>query len=142
MGRMSKLEQERYGGARWALEKVTALGLEEAKKEFERRGIQNAPLNIETGEIKRFERELRNNCKRTMCALTCMVLHDEFGFGHDRLERFIRRWNFKADCLMDDLVDWPDFVAALKEECDIDVDLPIEYANHPENYTHSVEESA
>lgn len=134
MGRMGKLEQERYGGARWAFELIEKKGLEEAKKEFEWRGIQNAPLNIEQSEIKRFEQNLRDNCGRTMSAMVCLTLHDEFGFGHDRLEKFITRWNLKVACLSEDLYDWPDLAQVLKDECGVDVDVPLKYANHPENY--------
>lgn len=139
MSRMGKMEMERYGGARWALEKVESIGLEAAKKEFERRGIQNAPLNIEIGEVTRFEAEVRDNVARTANALVCLTLHDEFGFGHDRLERFIARFNLKAECMNGDYLDWPDVVQMLKDECGIDIDLPVKYTNHPERYK---EESA
>lgn len=127
MSKMGKMELQRYGGARWAFELIEAKGFEEAKKEFEWRGVMNAPLNIEVAEIKRFETELKENCKRTMGSMACLVLHDEFGFGHDRIEKFISRWNLKVDCLSDDIVNWEDFAAVLKDECDIDIDVPIDY---------------
>lgn len=132
MARMGKAELERYGGARWAIEKVRSLGLEEAEKEFAWRGVMNAPLNIEKAEIRRFENELKENVKRTMGAMACMVLRDEFGFGHDRLEKFLARWNLKVDCLVGDYCTWEDFATVLKEETGIDVDVTVEYKHRSE----------
>lgn len=132
MAKFGKLELERYGGARWALEKIHSLGLEAAEKEFEWRGVMNAPLNIETAELKRFESDLKDDVKRTMAAMACMVLHDEFGFGHDRIAKFIKRWNMKVDCMAEDLTTWEDYAQILKEECGIDVDIPIEKQTNKE----------
>lgn len=123
MAKMGKMELERYGGARWVLELIDKIGLEEARKELEWRGVMNAPLNIEVAEIRRFENDLKESCKRSLSAMTCMTLHDEFGFGHDRLEKFIKRWNLKVDCLHEDLVSWEDYASILKEECGIDIDV-------------------
>lgn len=79
MSKLGKLEEMRYAGARWLLEKIEKDGLEKAVEEMHWRGVQNAPLCIEKAEILRFEHDLRENCKRTMCALTCLCLHDQFG---------------------------------------------------------------
>lgn len=132
MSKLGKFEAMRHDGARWAFELIQKIGLEEATEEFKRRGIMNAPLNIERSEIKRFEEEYKFNCKRSMSALVCMVLHDEFGFSKVRLERFIERWNLKVDCLEDDMCSWADFAEILKEECDVDIDLPIDYRHKAE----------
>ena len=50
-----------------------------------------------------------------------MTIHDEFGFGKSRCERFLKRWNLKTDCLGSGLVTWGDNVQCIKEELGIDV---------------------
>lgn len=127
MSKLGKYEEMRYAGARWAFDLIKEKGLEEAMKEFEWRGIQKAPLCIEKAEILRFENELRENCKRTMAAMACLCLHDQFDFGHNRLVRFIEKWNTEVDCLGMDLMNWPDIAQVLKDETNIDIDLPIDY---------------
>ena len=49
-----------------------------------------------------------------MASLSVATLHDEFGFGTQRCDRFIKRFNKKAECIMDDMASLS--VATLHDE--------------------------
>lgn len=48
-------------------------------------------------------------------------MHDEFDFGAKRCQRFIERMNLKAECIVDDLATWDDFIGQIREELGIQI---------------------
>lgn len=56
--------------------------------------------------------------------LVIETLHTELGFGEKRAHKFIDRLNLKAECLVDGLVSWQDYVDAMREELKLEPDLP------------------
>jgi len=46
---------------------------------------------------------------------------DEFDFGAKRCQRFIERMNLKAECIVDDLATWDDFIGQIREELGIQI---------------------
>ena len=56
--------------------------------------------------------------------MACATLHDEYGFGFDRMNRFIDRFNTKTECLVDNYVDWEDIQQTIKEETGLFIPLP------------------
>ena len=58
---------------------------------------------------------------RTMLTLSVATLHDEFDFGAKRCQRFIERMNLKAECIVDDLATWDDFIGQIREELGIQI---------------------
>ena len=40
-----------------------------------------------------------------------------------RCEQFMKRFNLKADCLMDDMCKWKDIIDTVKEEMGIDLTI-------------------
>lgn len=59
----------------------------------------------------------------TMLTLSVATLHDEFDFGAKRCQRFIKRANLKAECIVDDLATWDDFIQQIKEELGIQITI-------------------
>lgn len=57
----------------------------------------------------------------TMLTLSVATLHDEFDFGAKRCQRFIERMNLKAECIVDDLATWDDFIGQIREELGIQI---------------------
>ena len=51
------------------------------------------------------------------------ALHEKFGFGRTRLDRFIHEFNFQAECLMDDYFTWEDQIEVLRKECGLDLNI-------------------
>ncbi len=52
-----------------------------------------------------------------------MTLHDEFGFGASRIERFRKRFDFKTECLMENYVTWLEMINTLKEETGVTFEI-------------------
>lgn len=129
----NKDERLRYEGARWALDRVKEMGYEQANAEFTRRGAIAAPLAVTKGELERFQNEIKHMCVTTICCLSCLTLHDEFGFSTKRLGRFIKRFNKKTDVLEDDLSTWTEYSQILWNECKIDVDPLHEFVQHDQD---------
>ena len=74
-----------------------------------------------------FEEYEKRNTLATVLMMTCMTLRDEYGFGFDRMNRFIRRFNTKTECLVEDYVNWKDLQQTLLKETGILVPLPEEF---------------
>lgn len=124
MGRLSKEELARYGGANWLLEYAEKNGLEAARKEIEQRGAHNIPLGVKKSDIDRFCEEEKTNTIITVMLMTAVTLRDEYGFGKDRIHRFIERFNLKTKCLLAQLVNWEELRDLLYEETGIKIELP------------------
>ena len=58
-----------------------------------------------------------------MLTLSVATLHDEFDFGAKRCQRFIERMNLKAECIVDDLATWDDFIGQIREELGIQITI-------------------
>lgn len=85
------------------------------------------PCGINKTDVKRFEQYEKQNTIKTMLLMSVMVLRDEFGFGFDRLNRFIERFNTKTACLVDDYVNWKDIQQTIAEETGIHINLPDDF---------------
>lgn len=59
--------------------------------------------------------------------MACMTLHDEYGFGFDRMNRFINRFNSKTECLVEGYVNWKDMQETIKQESGLLIPLPDEF---------------
>lgn len=114
-----KVHEYRMSGAAWLLEIVKREGIEEAEKELTKRRACFVPLEIPTSKMREFEQKVKWNTIDTVVLLSCATLHDEFGFGHDRLCRFIERFMLKTSCLADEDIKWQDYIDALQEEVGI-----------------------
>ena len=124
MGKLSKEEAARYGGAAWMVEYIKKNGIEAAEKELEMRGARNIPLGVNKTDLHKFEVEEKRNTIATILLMACATLHDEYGFGFDRMNRFIERFNTKTECLVDNYVDWEDIQQTIKEETGLFIPLP------------------
>lgn len=127
MGKLSKEELARFQGAAWALRLVEENGLEAAQKELEERGIRQMPCGINKADVKRFEQYSKQNTIKTVLLMSLMVMRDEYGFGFDRMNRFIERFNTKTACLVDDYVNWKDIQQTILEETGIHINLPDDF---------------
>ena len=102
-------------------------GLEAAQKELDQRGIRKLPLACNKSDIRKFEDYEKKNTLATVLMMTCVTLRDEYGFGFDRMNRFIKRFNSKTECLVEEYVNWKDLQQTLLEETGILVPLPDEF---------------
>ena len=89
MSKLSKEETARFSGAAWMLNYAKEHGIEAAEQELDRRGIRHMPLAVNKSDLQKFSDREKNNTIATMLLMTCATLHDEYGFGFDRMNRFI-----------------------------------------------------
>lgn len=119
----SKEEQARREGMSYALRYAKNHGIEALENELKMRGAYNIPIRISDKDLQAFTDNAKMMLLDTVLILASMTLHDEFGFGHDRLQRFVERFNFKAECIGDDYTTWQDQIDILKEECGLEYQL-------------------
>lgn len=124
MGRLSKEELARYSGAGWAIRLAEQMGLDEAKKELERRGALSIPLAAKKVDIDRFCETEKANTIVTVMLMAAVTLRDEYGFGQERIHRFIERFNTKTKCLVESYVNWEELRDQLAQETGIVIELP------------------
>lgn len=119
----SKEEQARLQGMSYALRVAKEKGIDGLEQELKRRQAYNIPIRISNKELQEFTTNAKNMMLDTILILASVTLHDEFGFGHDRLNRFKERFNFKAECIGDSFTDWQDQIDILKEECGLEYSI-------------------
>ena len=107
----------------YALRVAKEKGIDGLEQELKRRQAYNIPIRISNKELQEFTTNAKNMMLDTILILASVTLHDEFGFGHDRLNRFKERFNFKAECIGDSFTDWQDQIAILKEECGLEYSI-------------------
>ena len=127
MGKLSKEELARFSGAEWMVRYVKEKGLEAAEKELEMRGVRHIPLSVKEQDLKNFSEREKRNTIATVLMMSAMVLRDEFGFGRDRMNKFIERFNTKTSCLVEGYVYWKDMQQTIAEETGILIPLPDEF---------------
>ena len=127
MGKLSKEEVARYSGANWMIDYTKKNGLEAAEQELQKRGARQIPLALNRPDLERFEEYTKKNTIATVLMMAVMTLRDEFGFGTERINRFIERFNNKTSCLCEGYVWWKDMQETIKEETGILIPLPDEF---------------
>ena len=119
----SKEELARREGMSYALRYAREHGLDALEEDLKRRAAYDIPVRISQKELQEFTNNAKSMILDTVLILTSVTLHDEFGFGRKRLEQFIKRFNFKAECIGEDYTDWQDQIEILKEECGLEYQI-------------------
>lgn len=83
----------------------------------------NIPVRIDDKALQEFTDNAKSMMLDTILILASVTLHDEFGFGRERLNRFKKRFNFKAECIGENYTDWNDQISILKEECGLEYSI-------------------
>ena len=91
----------RNEGMDFALRIVESDGIDGLRKEIQYRRIEGLSINMRKKDVE--EMKLRITCRVVdlIGVITCLTLHDEFGFGRSRCERFLERLNLKVRCLIE-----------------------------------------
>lgn len=121
---MSKMNDYQYGREDGLLlaEKIAKNGgLEALQKEIKFRGISGVHTQLASKELDKACEQIKANTLDTVLTLSIMVLHDEFGYGQKRCQRFLDRAEKMSDCLLNDMATWDDFRQVIKEELKIEI---------------------
>ena len=117
MAKVNKEEQARREGMAYALKIAKEKGIEWLEEEIRFRNIIKAPIAISRAKVDDMLVSIKMNVIDTVTILSAMTLRDEFDFGKQRIQRFVERFNLKAECIMDDYTTWDDQIECLREEC-------------------------
>lgn len=123
MGKINKEEQARLQGMAYALKVAQEKGIEGLAEELKYRNVTYVPIAIPRKAMDECVNNIKMNTIDTMLILSASTLRDEFGFGKERLCRFIERFNVKAECLVDGFCTWDDQMTTLAEECGIELSI-------------------
>lgn len=124
MAKLSKIEQARFDGFNRACRVAKEKGLDGLLEEQKRRGISRISVAIPEKDFTEQMLEWKSNCLQTVLLMGSAVLRDEFGFGRERLTRFVNRFNEKSDCIGQDYLTWTDMALQMAKETGIDYKLP------------------
>lgn len=121
MGKVDEYTAGRMQGLLQARDLVRVGGLEELDNEIEFRNMTGINTALTRKELDKACDKIKAMTLDTMLVIGVATLHDEFGFGEKRCQRFIERVNLKADCLMSDMATWTDYIEMIREEIGIDM---------------------
>lgn len=107
----------------YALKIARQGGIEELEKEISFRNLTGISMNLSRKDLNTASEKIKEMTMDTFTILTVAVLHDEFGFGEKRCQRFIDRMNKKAECMIDDFCTWDDYIRTIKEELNLELQI-------------------
>ena len=107
------------------IRQIEKTGVEEFRRELNVRYKRGIHINLSPKELDEASSQIKQAVFDTVTTMAAMVLHDEFGFGQKRLERFIRRFTLKSECLMGGFVTWQDYLDIIRQETGLDLKIRI-----------------
>ena len=122
MGR-NKEEQARMEGMAQALRIAKTKGIEGLEADLKMRNITGLPCAVSRAAMDECIMNIKYNVIDTFTILVAYTLHEKFGFGKTRLNRFIHDFNFQAECLDEDYCTWEDQIEILRQECGLDLSI-------------------
>jgi hypothetical protein len=109
----------REDGLQLALNIAKKKGVKGLEDEIRFRNATQIHTMLDRKSLEIATRKIKEMTMDTFTILCVATLRDEFDFGAKRCQRFIDRMNLKAECLMDDIVGWKDFIDNIDEEMGI-----------------------
>lgn len=119
----NKEEQARMEGMAQALRIAKAKGIDGLKADLKMRNITGLPCAVSRAAMDECIMNIKYNVVDTFTILVAYTLHEKFGFGRERLGRFIEAFNFQEECLDEDYCTWEDQIEILRQECGLELNI-------------------
>ena len=119
MNKMKEYERGREDGLDLARRIVQQGGLEALEQECKFRGATGIHTSLAVKDLDKASEKIKEVIADSFVILSIAVLHDDFGFGEKRCQRFRNGLDRAADYINDGLAEWIDYVDAIKEELGI-----------------------
>lgn len=116
-------EQARLEGMAQALRIAKEKGIEGLEAEIRMRNITDLPCAVPKKAVDECIQNIKNNVVDTFTVLVAYTLHHKFGYGKTRLARFVKEFNFQAECLSEDYCTWDDLVNEMRSECGMELKI-------------------
>jgi hypothetical protein len=121
MNKMREYERGREDGLDLA-RRITREGwLEALEKECRFRGVTGIHTSLARKDLDKASEKIKQLVSECCVIMAIAVLHDEFGFGQKRCQKFMDGMDRGADYLMDDMATWEDYRRSIKEELNLDL---------------------
>lgn len=121
--KLMEYSRGRMDGLLMAEKIVREQGIEALQKEIKFRNEAGVHTGLAMQELNKATTRIKEMTVDTVRVLTIACLHDEFGFGQQRCQRFMDRMDQKADCLIDDFCTWQDYIDTIKEELNLELGI-------------------
>ena len=125
MGKLDAKMEGRNEGMVFALQIVKSGGVEALEEEIRKRNLSGLHLLVPQSELDKAKVKITYRAMDILSAVGMLVLHDKFGFGKKRCNRF-KHWLIeKTDALLDPKmeVSLEDYVRTIGEELGIDATI-------------------
>lgn len=114
-------QKGRNDGLALALKIVREGGPEALEEEIRVRGITGISVNMSQKELDQALLPIKELTIRTLLAMSVATLRDEYGFGRERLQRFVERFMLKTTCMEEGWLTWKDLCETIQEETGIEI---------------------
>ena len=121
MNKMREYERGREDGLSLALRIAREGGVEALEKEVRFRNISGIHTSLAAKDLDKASEKIKEMTLDTFTIIGIAALHDTFGFGEKRCQRWMDKVMEGADYLVNGLATWPDYISAIKEEIGLDL---------------------
>lgn len=123
MSKMREYERGREDGLDLALRIVRDGGLEALEKEIKFRGITGIHTSMAVKDLDKASEKIKEMTMDTFTIMGIAALHDCFGFGQKRCQKWMDKFSEGADFLVDGLATWDDYIKSIKDTIGIDLEI-------------------
>ena len=121
MNKMREYERGREDGLSLALRIAKEGGIEALEKEIRFRGITGIHTSLASKDLDKAAEKIKEITLDTFTVMSVAVLHDEFGFGEKRCQRYMDGINKAAEYIVDGLTRYLRVIASIKEQIGLDL---------------------
>lgn len=121
MNKMREYERGREDGLSLALRIAKEGGIEALEREIRFRGVTGIHTSLASKDLDKAAEKSKEITLDTFTVMSVAVLHDEFGFGEKRYQRYMDGINKAAEYIVDGLATWPDYISSIKEQIGLDL---------------------
>lgn len=132
MNKMREYERGREDGLDLARRITREDGLEALEKECRFRGVTGIHTSLARKDLDKASEKIKQLVSECCVIMAIAVLHDEFGFGQKRCQKFMAGMDKASDYIGQGLAEWIDYVQAIKEELGIELSFSGEMKSHAE----------
>ena len=86
------------------------------KADIKRRGAYGIPIGVTPKQEREFCDGVKKAVLDTVLLMSMAVLHDTFGFGRDRVARFVEAFNNASELLQDDCINWTELQQGIADQ--------------------------
>ena len=122
MSKQTQYEAGRLDGLDLARRIVQDQGIEALEKECRMRGAWGINLALATKDLDKATEKMKELCYKTILIASLSVLHDRFGFGQIRCQRFVDGFAKLTAYLDHGWLYWYDLIEELRQQLDLRID--------------------